>query len=426
MDIVYDISALGVNPNYLQTRTGVFRVVENLAAGLSSSSECNLRLCATDSFQQLNRALNYVKSGSNFQDVPFIMPDSEKVRSLAIRASAGIDRINQSDRVSFSSKVMRRLFFHTLTYLEKYHHFRANRFPERGIFHSPFFALPDRSKLPVSLKRFLTVHDILPIVAPQFFKHDNDHFLHRVIESLKPDDWVMCISETTKSDLCNHLRLDPARVFVAHPAASRNLFHTVGDAKELTRVRGKYGIPEAPYLLSLSTLEPRKNIQHAIRCFARTVQEEKLNDLRFVLVGPKGWDYSSILDAIPGDSQIRNRIIMTGYVEDEDLSALYSGALAFVYMSLFEGFGLPPLEAMQCGVPVITSNTSSLPEVVGEAGIMLDPGDEDGLCQAILEVYEKPCLRQTLTTASLKRAKLFSWEKCTRQTIDAYSVAFEN
>jgi glycosyltransferase involved in cell wall biosynthesis len=120
---------------------------------------------------------------------------------------------------------------------------------------------------------------------------------------------------------------------------------------------------------------------------------------------------------------LRDRIILTGFVPDEDLAAIYSGALAFAYMSRYEGFGLPPLEAMQCGVPVITSNTSSLPEVVGDAGIILDPSDEQGLCDAMLRLFGDEALRCHLGSRGLVQSSKFSWERCIREMTDAYSEA---
>ena len=142
-----------------------------------------------------------------------------------------------------------------------------------------------------------------------------------------------------------------------------------------------------------------------------------------MLVGPKGWDYDLIFKATVEAQNISDYVIFTDFVDDEDLSPLYSGAMAFIYLSLYEGFGLPPLEAMQCGAPVITSNTSSLPEVVGDAGKMFDPMDTDGVCQAILDVYSGPELREKMRQRSLERAKLFGWERCTRETIAAYQTA---
>ena len=149
-------------------------------------------------------------------------------------------------------------------------------------------------------------------------------------------------------------------------------------------------------------------------------------DLRLVLVGTKGWNYDKILEAVRTMELSEERIILTGYVADEDLAPFYSGALAFIYVSLYEGFGLPPLEAMQCGTPVITSNRSSLPEVVADAGIMLDPFDEDGACQAILELYRNTALREQMRRRSLERSRQFNWNRCVSETIAAYRIALTN
>jgi glycosyltransferase involved in cell wall biosynthesis len=130
-----------------------------------------------------------------------------------------------------------------------------------------------------------------------------------------------------------------------------------------------------------------------------------------------------ILAALEAPGVPRDRIVLAGFVPDDELAALYSGATAFVYPSLYEGFGLPPLEAMTCGVPVIASNTSSLPEVVGEAGILLDPHDADGLSQAMLALYRDGRLRAELAARSLARAECFGWERFTRRTLDAYRAA---
>ena len=170
-------------------------------------------------------------------------------------------------------------------------------------------------------------------------------------------------------------------------------------------------------------LYQEKNIAHLVRCFAQVIQEQNIQDLNLVLVGSQGWDYDAILQEISSQYTLRSRIIVTGRVADQDLAAIYSGAVAFVYPSLYEGFGLPPLEAMQCGVPVITSNTSSLPEVVGDAGILLDPTDVDALCHSIFKIYNQLSLREKMSAKSLEQAKKFSWERCTEETLDAYRTA---
>jgi glycosyltransferase involved in cell wall biosynthesis len=139
-----------------------------------------------------------------------------------------------------------------------------------------------------------------------------------------------------------------------------------------------------------------------------------------VLVGTKGWMFDKIFNELDASADIRDRIIITGFVHDSDLAAIYSDAAMFVYPSFYEGFGLPPLEAMKCGVPVISSNTSSLPEVVGDAGIMVAPTDLTALTQAMLSVYNDNALQQQMRAKSLERAAKFSWERCAHETVTAY------
>jgi glycosyltransferase involved in cell wall biosynthesis len=191
----------------------------------------------------------------------------------------------------------------------------------------------------------------------------------------------------------------------------------------MMEVRQRYGILENPYFLSVCTLEPRKNLASVVRAFCDLVRQNKLPDLKLVLVGIAGWKPERMNEALESAGELRSRIIITGYVPDKDLSPLYSGAMGFVYLSEYEGFGLPPLEAMQCGVPVITSNTSSLPEVVGDAGVMLDPNDIRGLTETLLDLYLHEDRRQELARRSKVRAACFSWDRCVSQVVEAYRAA---
>ena len=241
----------------------------------------------------------------------------------------------------------------------------------------------------------------------------------RTISRISPGDFVFAISQSTKNDLCNYSNIDPSRVYVTHLAAADN-FRPCGDRARIDGVRRQYGIPDAPYALSLCTLEPRKNIEATIRSFSRLVKQQNIDDLNLVLVGARGWKFDEIFNELDRSLVEKERVFLTNYVPDEDLSPLYSGSMMFVYPSLYEGFGLPPLEAMQCGVPVITSNTSSLPEVVGDAGIMVNPEDEDAISQAMLELYQSDELREDLSGRSLDRAAGFSWKKCADETVEAY------
>jgi glycosyltransferase involved in cell wall biosynthesis len=234
---------------------------------------------------------------------------------------------------------------------------------------------------------------------------------------------VLCISEATRRDLLDYRPdLHPSRVVVTHLAAA-SYFRPDLREEAWPELKRKYGLPDQPYILTLSTLEPRKNIAQVIRCYARLVAEGRIGDMRLVMVGTRGWKMESIFSELDRLGDLRERVVVTGFVPDGDLAPIYSHAAMFVYPSLLEGFGLPPLEAMQCGIPVITSNTSSLPEVVGEAGIQVSPNDADALCDAMARLVGDSEAHDRLARLSLERAAMFSWSRCARETVEAYRVA---
>jgi len=419
MNLIYDISVLGAGHYNNRARTGIFRVVENLAYGLIKYNELNVSFSVISN--QLEECYGYLQSNSILGKVPLTY--NPKYISL-FRTITNLQSTVCKDRYLNRSITKLRLLLTKkyLRYLKRYTNLTngLTGISEADIFHSPFLPLPKAITNNRKPKRFITIYDLIPLLHPHYFEFKEDHLIRNVVESIDKDTWVISISESTKNDLCAYTqKVDPDKVIVT-PLAASELFYHCNDTVEITRVKDKYTIPDQPYILSCCTLEPRKNIDHAIRCFVTLIRQEHIEDLCLVLVGSKGWDYGRIFDAMDKSDKLRDRIIITGYVADEDLAALYSGALAFIYPSFYEGFGLPPLEAMKCGIPVITSNTSSLPEVVGDAGIMVDPTDADALCQSMLDLYTKPSLRLELSEKVKKRANLFSWERCVNQTIDAY------
>lgn len=423
MKVVYDISRLGEGYNNTRYQTGINRVVENVAYGLLSSLKCSLSFCASESLEMSNQARDYLKHNPKFQKTPF---SHSKVGYEIYKILNNLK--HETDTSSKSRKFQTKLLNLISSRLVEPYYSQLlcpNLLSKPDIFHSPFYAIPEHLKSNKRVKKFLTVYDITPVVYPHFFEANVDKWFRKILYSLDYDSWVICISYSTKNDLCNCLKIDPSKVFVTHLAASK-CFYQDSDRNKIAATRNKYNIPNTPYILSLNTLEPRKNIAHLIQCFRKLVHQEKINDLCLVLAGGKGWLYNQLFEEISSCEALKNRVIVTGYVADEDLATLYSGALAFVYTSFYEGFGLPPLEAMQCGVPVITSNTSSLPEVVGDAGIMVAPTDADMLCDSMLALYTKSSLREAMSLKSLERAKLFSWEKCTQETLASYRFALNS
>ncbi|PZV04863.1 MAG: hypothetical protein DCF23_04940 [Cyanobium sp.] len=255
------------------------------------------------------------------------------------------------------------------------------------------------------------VYDLIPILFPLQIQAGFFEPFDAFYASLTANDTVICISEATRLDLLRcYTQLNPDRC-LAIPLAASEQFRPEHDQVAIAAIKNRLGLAaDQPYVLSLCTLEPRKNLAAVVQAFARLpgLQAEHAQ-LRLVLVGTSGWGDQAELAAMARDLGVFDRLLITGYLPDAELPALYSGALAFLYPSLYEGFGLPVLEAMQCGTPVISSNRSSLPEVVGEAGLLIDPTDIDALATALEAVLSSTELRQRLGADALERASLFSW-----------------
>jgi glycosyltransferase involved in cell wall biosynthesis len=269
--------------------------------------------------------------------------------------------------------------------------------------------------------RLATIHDMVPSLFPDVTE-DRFIALHNaVLHSIDLErDWVICTSESTRADVRAVTGMPDERIFVAPLAASSSIFRPERDETRLRSVLTRHGIEDRRYVLSLCTLEPRKNLARLVNAFAAISSEARYRDVRLVLVGAVGWKSEPLFERIQAHGLPRERLVQTGYVPDEDLSALYSGAAVFVYPSLYEGFGLPALEAMQCGTPVITSRTSALPEVVGDAALTIDPLDEDALSQAMQDVLDDPGLADRLRRAGLERARSFTWRRTVDETLRAY------
>jgi glycosyltransferase involved in cell wall biosynthesis len=297
---------------------------------------------------------------------------------------------------------------------------------EADVYHSPLAPIPSSVRNHPKISHFLTIHDLLPLTNPQILKGDPSPYIKKLLGSLSPKSFVFCVSETVKSDLLNFTAHDPNRIFITPLAADRNIFFPVTEAGKISAVRKKYGIPEAPYFLTLSSFDPRKNFGHIIRCFSQLIQSRKVNDCSLVIVGSNPERNRFVEEAVSRHPQIVRHLIMPGFVPDHDLAAIYSGALAFLFPSFGEGFGLPVLEAMQCGTPVISSNTTSLPEVIGDAGILLDPKDVEAWCHAITNLSGNSAMREQLQQKGIARAALFTWEKFMEATERGYAFACES
>ncbi|MEP6817931.1 MAG: glycosyltransferase family 1 protein [bacterium] len=280
------------------------------------------------------------------------------------------------------------------------------------------FTSPPFSPCPV----VVSIHDLSFEHLPHTFKWRSRKQLRITVRrSAREASQVIALSEYARNDIINSYQVSAEKIS-AIPLAAAAHFRPITNEEELQRVRQTFGI-EGEYILSVGAIQPRKNLGRlvaAYACLRRAKPEVKLPKL--VLAGKCAWLYDETLRAIK-ELQLSDSVILTGYVPESDLPALYSAALCFVYPSYFEGFGLPPLEAMQCGVPVIVGNQTSLPEVVGDAGVLVDPFDVDALAAAIGKVISDSNLRAELSVQGLARAKLFNWRETARQTLAVYRKA---
>ncbi len=281
------------------------------------------------------------------------------------------------------------------------------------VFHSPDFTLP-----PVRRARaILTVHDLSFMRVPQCSEPSLRSYLLRVVPaSVRRADVVLADSECTKADVIDLLGVDPNRVEVVYAGVEQR-FQRVQDVHVLRGVRNRYHLP-ARFVLGLGTLQPRKNFQRLIEAYARA-REGAGNKIKLVIAGGAGWMYEGIFRRVE-ELGLQDAVCFPGYVADEDLPALYTLADLFVFPSLYEGFGLPPLEAMACETPVVTSNVSSLPEVVGDAALMVDPLDVAALAGAMQRLLNDQALRQEMVRRGVVQARNFTWSRAAKKLLDVY------
>jgi glycosyltransferase involved in cell wall biosynthesis len=239
------------------------------------------------------------------------------------------------------------------------------------------------------------------------------HLNSWVPRSVARADHVIAVSQSTRRDLIELYRTSPDKVSVLYHGVTAD-FRPVNDASQLEAVRQKYGLGNQPFILSVGTIQPRKNYQRLIQAFAELPEEYSL-----VIVGSKGWDYQLVLNEVVTQG-LTHRVHFPGFADDADLPALYSAASLFVYPSLYEGFGLPVLEAMACGTPVVAANRSSLPEVVADAGLLVSPTDVASIAEGMKQVLMDTKLHRSMAEAGLSRAAKFSWTATAQQLMTIY------
>jgi glycosyltransferase involved in cell wall biosynthesis len=414
MHVVLDVNILGKGYVAEANRTGIFRATEMLVRALLRRDDLTFSVAAEHSWVNELQLILYDRDRGNHLGSrlhrAWRHPECDDEEGLAM-----IARILADEQVRTDSSRDRTM----LTLMNA----TARRVSLPGPFqvvHSLRTPLPPPSRIPATA-RVLTVHDLIPLLHPEWMYQDAEREIRAIMASVDPHrDFVIANSEATAADVAALLPMSRERIFVTPFAADAGVFHRETSSERIEQARRRYGILPGPYLLSLGTVEPRKNLPRLLRCFFRLAEADAFSDLQLLLVGPTGWKTEEIFSTIESRPELRSRVRLAGYVPDADLAALYSGARAFVYPSLYEGFGLPVLEAMQCGAPVVTSNTSSMPEVAGDAAVCVPPADGDALYDALRRLLSDDAWAAELGRRGLERSRRYSWDLTAEATIQAY------
>lgn len=286
-----------------------------------------------------------------------------------------------------------------------------------SIYHSPnFFTLLNKCPVP----EFITVHDISCFRYPDTHPESRVKFFEENLpKSLEKSAHILTVSDFSKQELMDYFGVKSDKISVTYNGVS-DAFRPI-DKNQISAFIKKYSLEYKKYFLYTGTIEPRKNLNLLIDIYTKYFQNSKLKSYKLVIAGGLGWKYSHFEQKL-AQSPAKSNIVLTGYIPGHDLPKLMSGAFCFLYPSFYEGFGIPPIEAMASGVPVITSNKTSLPEVVGNAGITLHPEDIEGWFNSMSQLIEDQKLYHTYVELGLARKQSFTWEQCAQKTFNSFNT----
>jgi glycosyltransferase involved in cell wall biosynthesis len=280
------------------------------------------------------------------------------------------------------------------------------------VLHSPDFIPPFRR----NCKSVITVHDLNFLLYPDFLTPESASYYGQIDQAVRRCDHIIAVSESTKRDIIHLTGAPEDKITVVYEAA-HPIYRPLQDQSKAQETKRRFRI-ETDFILFVSTIEPRKNVPTLLKAYKQLLDSYRA-EVDLALAGEKGWLFDQVYKLVD-ELGIGQRVHFLGRVSSEDLLELYNAAQLLVHPAFYEGFGLPPLEAMACGTPVVVSNTSSLPEVVGDAALLVDPTEVDEMTVAIWRLLSDPALRRELSEKGLKRARLFSWRKAARQTLKIY------
>ncbi len=285
-----------------------------------------------------------------------------------------------------------------------------------ALLHSPDFIPPFRGRF----RSVITIHDLNFLHFPRFLTPESARYYGQIDRAVKRADHILTDSFWTRDDVINRLHVPSERVTAVHLAANP-VFRPITDRQEVRRATTRYGLPQA-FIIFVGTLEPRKNLPTLLKAFRQL--HDRGFDVHLAIVGRRGWLYEEIFSTVT-ELKLTEHVHFLENVSDKDLARLYNAACCLTLPSYYEGFGLPPLEAMACGTPVVVSDRGSLPEVVGDAGLLIDPDEPESLSEALSRVLEDSVLRVSMRQRGIVRSSEFSWAKAAHQTMAVYDSVLE-
>jgi glycosyltransferase involved in cell wall biosynthesis len=412
MKVLFDASVVAEGFVHNERRAGIFRVAHDLAVALGARSDISLSLSAARSWQA-SYDISALSQAGRFGSTDVITADPGRAPMAVISAMHSAAR-SGLPVVEKAAVIRARTLDRIVPPL------RPQDVDRFDVFHLPAHWIP---AFPRGRARYVvSIYDIIADTNPEFGNQWSRDAYAQLRRRLDPKDFIVTDSEWVKSEIVAHWGVSPERIISAPLAARRDLFFPVNEGSR-QRTLERLGVGDRKFILGADRADTRKNVRMLVRAFVQAAATGTIEGTSLVLIGEHHWDPASVFTTA-GDKHIaRERIARLGYVADNDLASLYSAATAFVFPSLLEGFGLPALEAMQCGTPVITSNTSSLPEVVGAAAIMVDPQSVDALADAMKRMVSDHALRAHLAERSVQQAARFTWERTADRVVESYHAA---
>lgn len=412
LNIIYDATQIVSGETDNNSRCGIYVTSLNILNELLKRDDVRVHLWTPSNKSYLVESLRlkYFPKAINYYN-------ERKISKILFNLALNIKDAARKKQKHFILRKVLWLAFFVVDFLNSCASYQRNGSlvnDENTVFFSPLTAAPWYFGRRKSLRKYVVLYDIIPYKLQSYNSQIRRGWFGNLVKKLNPSDYYFSISQATKKDFCDAFpRLKEENVWVVYLAAS-NSFKQNEDVEAVRRVKAKYKLPSNKYIFSLCTLEPRKNLIRAVKTFLEFVQKHRIDDLVWVMGGAQWSRFSETIKKEICNAELFDEYVFyAGYIDDEDLPVLYSNAEWFVYTSQYEGFGLPPLEAMQCGCPVITSNNSSLPEVVGDAGIMIDWDSDEQHIAAYEKYYFNEELRKGNSRKGLERAKHFSWKLTT-------------